>query len=124
MDGELIPTGYTYNQARVALNDSFSTIANLSGLAVKLVSTGNTYGVQANDTFIIQTGTGSVYLPDGAGLNRVIMVKNYNGGAGDIDIIAPGDIDGVASGATISPGQCITVHSDGGASWFITNLFV
>ncbi len=123
MDGELIPATYTYNQARNAINESFNIVADLSGLSLKLVVTGNTYGVQSNDAVIVQTGSGSVYLPEPNGLNRVLIVKNY--GVGSIDVIPPsGNIDGVVSGATLSPNQCITVHSDGGGFWYITNFFV
>lgn len=123
MDGELIPTTYTYNQARTAINESFSIVANLSGLSLKLVVTGNTYGVQSNDAVIVQNGSGNIYLPDAGGLNRVFTIKNY--GVGSIDVIPTGgSIDGVVSGATLAPNQCITVHSDGGAFWYITNFFV
>jgi len=123
MDGELIPASYTYNQARTAINESFSILADLSGLSLKLVVTGNTYGVQSNDAVIVQTGSGNIYLPEPGGVNRVLTIKNY--GVGSIDIIpSSGDIDGVLSGATLSPNQCVTVHSDGGAVWYITNFFV
>lgn len=123
MDGELIPASYTYNQARTAINESFSVLADLSGLSLKLVVTGNTYGVQSNDAVIVQTGSENIYLPEPGGVNRVLTIKNY--GVGSIDIIpSSGDIDGVVSGATLSPNQCVTVHSDGGAVWYITNFFV
>jgi hypothetical protein len=110
MDGELIPATYTYNQARTAINESFSILANLSGLSLKMVVTGSTYGVQSNDAVIVQTGSGSIYLPDPGGVNRVLTIKNYS--VSSVNIIPTGgDIDGVPSGATINPNQCITVQS-------------
>jgi len=122
MDGELISTAYTYNQGRVAINAAFSGTANLNAIALKTISTGSTYYIQPGDTFIVQTG-GNLYLPAPNGEFRIIICKNY--GAGTMDIIPDsGSIDGVGSGVTLSPLQAVTLQSDGGAEWYITNAYI
>jgi hypothetical protein len=123
MTGELIPTAYTYNQGRIAINNAFSGISPLSAVAVAVTTTGNTYGAQAGDALVVQTGTDNVYLPQMNGESRIIIVKNYGIGSIDVLPLIGGAIDG-SSGVTLSPLQCVTIHGDGGTNWYITSKFV
>lgn len=83
MIGELIPTGFTYDQGRVEINDSFSGTANLNNLLLDADFSGGTGG-----GVIYSAGTDlyNIFLT-AAGANDITRVQpglnTYTGGTGN-----------------------------------------
>jgi len=87
MIGELIPTGFTYDQGRVEINDSFSGTANLNNLLLDADFSGGTGG-----GVIYSAGTDlyNIFLTS-AGANDITRVQpgsnTTTGGTGNFPIV-------------------------------------
>jgi len=120
MIGELLPTGYTYNTGRIAINDAFSGEASFNVFSAETMYSGSTdlYDIFATDTENVWssgTGTASAQIKNANNLasgNYSIAAGNTNTASGEQSIVIGGQDSTVSGDNSVILGSrgCVATH--------------
>jgi len=113
MTGELIPTAYTYDQGRVALNESFSGTANFNNISGSTLSADTIYSGLTNlyDIFLTEAEfISGIEWTSGTGTHSIIANNDTTMIAGDYTVVAGYANSGESSYSFIGGGSANWIY--------------